>query len=523
LVKALKSFRVYIFHSRIISYVPSASVKEILIHPDIDGKRSKWIAKILEFDLEMKPTKLVKGKGLARLLAESNCKALGVNFMNADFVYQQTDIASNNSQISPKLTECNWYKDLIHFLQTLQPPPGLDKTKVRYLKLKAIRYCIVDHVLYWKDPVGVLLRCLDPDEAKKTMSDFHDSLCGGHHFWRTTTYKILRVGYFWPSLFTDVCAKIRACDKCQKFSGKQQLKSLPLKPIMASGPFQQWGLDFIGEIHPASSGQHRWILTATDYFTKWIESIPTRNATHKVVIGFLEDLLSRFGCPNKIMTDNVAAFKVEPLVKFCEKFGIQLIHSTPYYPQGNGLAESSNKILVNIIKKLLEDNKKSWDSKMKFSLWADRVTTKRSIGTTPFQLVYGTKVVFPSQLALPVENFLQDQQGEPDDMVRRMHHLVEVQQTREQLLDKAQSHQQKIKQDFDKKVNKEYFQLGDLVLKWDAQRQDKGKHGKFEALWIGPFNISEVFQNNTYKLQNLEDSEISGGPVNGHFLKKYFS
>jgi len=61
------------------------------------------------------------------------------------------------------------------------------------------------------------------------------------------------------------------------------------------------------------------------------------------------------------------------------------------------------------------------------------------------------------------------------------------------------------------------------VLKWDAQRQDKGKHGKFKALWIGPFKIYERFQNNTYKLQNLEDSEISSGPVNGHFLKKYFA
>jgi hypothetical protein len=99
---------------------------------------------------------------------------------------------------------------------------------------------------------------------------------------------------------------------------------------VVSGPFQQWGLYFIGEIHPTSSGQHHWILTATDYFTKWIEAIPTRNETHKVVIGFLEDILSRFGCPNKIVTDNDTIFKVEPLVKFCENFGIQLIHSTPY-------------------------------------------------------------------------------------------------------------------------------------------------------------------------------------------------
>jgi hypothetical protein len=82
LLKALKDLRVYVLHSKIIAYVPSTFVKDILIQPDIDGKRSKWIAKILEFDLEIKPNKLVKGQGLAKLLAESNYKALRVNFIN---------------------------------------------------------------------------------------------------------------------------------------------------------------------------------------------------------------------------------------------------------------------------------------------------------------------------------------------------------------------------------------------------------------------------------------------------------
>jgi hypothetical protein len=215
--------------------------------------------------------------------------------------------------------------------------------------------------------------------------------------------------------------------------------------VVASGPFQQWGLYFIGEIHPALSAQHRWILTTTDYFTKWIEAIPTRNASHKVIIGFLEDIMVRFDCPNKIVTNNVACFKVEPLIKFCEKIGIILIHSTPYYPQGNRLAESSNKSLINIIKRLLEDNKKAWDSKLKFYLWDDRVTTRRSLGVSPFHLVYGFEAIFPSHLSFPVEKFFQDYQGEPDDMIRRIQQLVDVQQTREQLLDKAQDHQQKIK------------------------------------------------------------------------------
>jgi hypothetical protein len=96
--------------------------------------------------------------------------------------------------------------------------------------------------------------------------------------------------------------------------------------------------------------------------------------------------------------------------------------------------------------------------------------------------------------------FFQDYQEEPNEVIRRIHQLVEVQQAREQIVDRIQDHQQRIKQVFDKKAKKERFQIGDLLLKWDAPKQDKGKHAKFEALWIGPFRISETFSNNTYML-----------------------
>jgi hypothetical protein len=164
----------------------------------------------------------------------------------------------------------------------------------------------------------------------------------------------------------------------------------------------------------------------------------------------------------------------------------------------------------------------AWDSKLKFSLWVDRVTTKKSLGILPFQLVYGIEVVFPTQLALSVEKFLQDLEGEPNHMTRRIHQIVEVQQIREQAMNRACHHQQKIKQTFDRKRKKKVFKLGDLVLKWDAPRQDRGKHSKFDALWFGPLKISEVFSNNTYRLQDLEGEEVFDGLVNGYFLKKCF-
>jgi transposase InsO family protein len=139
------------------------------------------------------------------------------------------------------------------------------------------------------------------------------------------------------------------------------LKSLPLKPIMVTVPFQQWGLDFIGEIHPPSRNPHRWILVATDYFTKWIEAIPTRNVNHTVIIKFLYDhIFASFVYPKRHVTDNATTFNDEALVNFCEDMGIHLVHSTTYYPQDNGLVESSNKSLVRIVKKLLDQNQRSW-------------------------------------------------------------------------------------------------------------------------------------------------------------------
>eukprot|EP00253_Pinus_taeda_P004580 PITA_04580 len=381
LVKSLKAFIIYILHSNIIAYVPPASVKDVLMQPDADERRAKWIAKLIEFNIELKPTKLVGGQGLARLMAEENCRTLDMDFIimtsENGQVAKETAKPGKNQTLAENLASCDWYSAIAQFLLKLEIPLGLSPSQARTIKLRAAKYCVHENLLYWRDPFGILLRCLDKEQSMEIMQQLHSNMCGGHHYWKTTADKILRAG-------------------CQRFEGKQQLKSLPLKPIHASGPFQQWGLNFIGETNPHSSGQHSWILMATDYFTKWIEAIPTRRADHNVVMKFLtENIFTRFGCPHKLVTYNAAAFRSKELVDMCDSMGIKLVHSTSYYPQGNGLAESSNKSLIRIIRKLLEDNKKNWDSKLIYALWADRVTTKKSTGNSPFKLVYGIEVVFP--------------------------------------------------------------------------------------------------------------------------------
>eukprot|EP00253_Pinus_taeda_P016738 PITA_16738 len=360
LVKALKDFRVYILHSHILAYVPNVVVKDVLVQTDLEGRRGKWIAALLEYDVEIKPTKLVKGQGLAKLMYESNLHALDINLIAA---MSDENEEGSSIQVSEMFSLSPSYSNIIYVLKNLSPPPGMTRNKARTLKMKAAKFFILNSALYWKDPGGVLLNCLVEKEAKK-----------------------------------------------------------------------QWGLDFIGEIHPASSGQHIWILTATNYFTTWIEAIPTRQATDAVIISFLENnILSRFGCPNKSITDNAAAFKSKRMVEFCHKYHIILGHSTAYHPQGNGLVESYNKSLVNIIKKLLEINKKSWHKRLVNALWENRASQKKSIGTSPFELVYGVDTVFPTSLVAPVVKLLQEAGSEEDPMQRRLNQMVHMQQTREEV------------------------------------------------------------------------------------------
>jgi hypothetical protein len=198
-------------------------------------------------------------------------------------------------------------------------------------------------------------------------------------------HKILRVGYYWPMIFAEVYKEFSSYHECQIFNGRRKLHPLPLKSILVEAPFMQWGLDFIEEINPPSSLQHKLIVTTTDYFTRWIEVIPMKHATDTVIIQFLEtNILLRFGCPIKIITDNAIAIKSKRMEKFCQDYNITLGHSTTYYPQGNGLAESLNKTLTRIIKMILQNNKKAWNKNIIYALWADQVTTKKSISTSPF-------------------------------------------------------------------------------------------------------------------------------------------
>jgi hypothetical protein len=102
----------------------------------------------------------------------------------------------------------------------------------------------------------------------------------------------------------------------------------------------------------------------------------------------------------------------------------------------------------------------------------------------PFQLVYGTDVILPINITLIVMKIWQDANEELNDITRRINKIIEVQQNIVEVDNKLQKYQDIMESLFDKKAKDMEFLPGDLVLKWEARKEDAGKHGKFDHLWL---------------------------------------
>jgi hypothetical protein len=129
---------------------------------------------------------------------------------------------------------------------------------------------------------GVLLQCLGREEAKRMMSEVHDGLCGAHQSAYRMKWVIRKTGCYWPTMLEDYFEYYKGCQDCQKFENIQRVPASALNPIIKPWPFRGWGIDLIGQINPPSSKGHKFVLLATDYFTKWVEAIPLKKVHQKI-------------------------------------------------------------------------------------------------------------------------------------------------------------------------------------------------------------------------------------------------
>lgn len=425
MVKPVKHFRFYILNSHVIALVPDVVVKSIWMQQEFGTKRGNWVAKIKEYDMEIKPNKLVRGKGLCQLIADNK---------SIDEVVLENE---GMNQDLPKVLIVNttdeWYFDLAYLLTYGDYLAHQSHNERQTLKLKVVNFVLWDNGLYKKGLDDNFLHCVDKQQQVTLLQAFHDIACGGHFSAPVIAHKIFHARYYWPILFKDTCSWVHKCQQCQQFLGKPKLAAPPLKLVVIEEPFQQWGLDFIGPVNPTSSASHIYILIATGYFTKWVEAIPTKQATSAVVYPFLkENIVSRFDVPHKIVTDNASCFSSYEIIDFFFDHGITLSPSFDYYPKGNGQVESSNKNLVTIMRKLVDERQQTWHKSLYDALWADCITPKSAIDMSPFQLLYGSNAKIPitmELLALKLAKAIEDETYQ-DSLDKRIVFLSQLEETR---------------------------------------------------------------------------------------------
>ncbi|RVW76719.1 Gag-Pol polyprotein [Vitis vinifera] len=165
--------------------------------------------------------------------------------------------------------------------------------------------------------------------------------------------------------------------------------------------FRAVGMDIVGPL-PTAPAQKKFLLVATDYFSKWVEAEAYASIKDKDVTKFVwKNIVCRFGIPQIIIADNDPQFDSIAFRNFCSELSIRNSYSTPRYPQSNGQAEATNKTLINALKKRLEQAKGKWVEELPGVLWAYRTTPGQPTGNTPFALTYGMDAVIPTEIGLP--------------------------------------------------------------------------------------------------------------------------
>ena len=121
-------------------------------------------------------------------------------------------------------------------------------------------------------------------------------------------HKLVRAGYYWPTMWKDAEAYVKTCNKCQRFNNIIRQPTEELTSITALWPFAQWGLDIMGPF-PTVVQQLKFLVVGIDYFTKWVEAEALANITEKNIRNFFwRCIVCRFRIPRVLISDNGKQF-----------------------------------------------------------------------------------------------------------------------------------------------------------------------------------------------------------------------
>ncbi len=337
----------------------------------------------------------------------------------------------------------------------------------------------------------------DPGEEKKLLDTVHSHPGEGYsgHLGVNRTMKNLSKRYYWPCMGKDVCEFCRTCDHCQHMNqvslqkSKWELHSIPIPSL----PWAQIGIDLL-QLFPSQG--FNYVLTACDYFSKWVELIPlhSKNAL-KVAKAIYTQLICRYGSHSLHISDQGREFVNQVSKVFASMTGITHRITGAYHLQANSLAERQNRTTVEALKKTISAQEE-WLDAIPHLCLSFSGAVNASTGYTPFELMFSWRMKLPAKLLhelvpsqpdgnipdIEAEAYSAYEALHPDDQHEML--LGALFKIRDELHDSASVNlviaQACMKKNYDLKyINNAELEEGSVVLQLDMEDRDrKGANSK---------------------------------------------
>ncbi|KAE8297832.1 Retrovirus-related Pol polyprotein from transposon 17.6 Protease [Larimichthys crocea] len=361
-------------------------------------------------------------------------------------------------------------------------------------------YIIMDDLLYRciTLPYKTIYQLYIPPSFRSQLLDyFHQDPLSGH-LGRHKTYRRLQHLVFWPKLSWDVREHVKNCATCQRYKPENRKLAGKLQQTQAHRPWEMLGVDLMGPF-PKSSKQNVYLLVFVDYFSRWVELFPIRNATAETISQIMvKDILTRWGIPDYILSDRGTQFVSSVFQTVCRTWNVGHKLTSAYHPQTN-LTERVNRTLKTMIASYVGDNHKHWDKNLAEFRFAINSAVQESTGVSPAELNLGRS------LRGPLDSLLQPQETAPDTPpYLKVTQLKDLCSFVEKNLDSARQRQ---KRNYDKHRRDLEFQELDRV--WlrahPLSKADKSFAAKLAPKWQGPYRVVEQVGPVNYKVV-LENS-----------------
>ena len=351
---------------------------------------------------------------------------------------------------------------------------------------------------YRQDGTGSHLQFVVPKALRpEILQQMHNSVLSGHLGWKKTLEKLLQ-RFYWFNVRDDVHMWLLKCDTCAAIKSPHQNPKAPLGKMQVGAPLDRISTDFLGPL-PLTPRNNRYILLATDHFTKWVEIMAVPDQTAKTCANkLLNEVIARYGCPLTILSDQGAAYESAIFHELCQLLEIRKTRTSPRNPRCNGQAERFNRSLLRMIKAYLQGEQENWDMNLGCLAAAYRATPCESTGLTPNLLMLGREVRLPAELMYGSQSNatseIQSYGEYVEHLKTRIEHAHEV--ARKHLLTSA-TRQAEI---YDAKLSFYQYQVGDLV--WVALEGCRpGLSPKLQATYRGPCIIVYKYNDLNYRVQ----------------------